>query len=287
MNAAAHRLEGDLSRLRILVSNDDGILAPGLKALEKIARSISTDVWVVAPETEQSATSHSLSMHLPLRIRKLGAKRYAVSGTPTDCTLLAARSILGPKGKPFDLVLSGINRGENLGEDVTYSGTVAVAMEGTLLGIPSIALSLETAPGQKPRWETPLAHAAGIIRELVASGWPKHNLINLNFPNRAPQDVAGVRVCYQGVRHVGEVVTQRTDPRGRPYYWIGSPTRPRVELQGSDITACMEGYITVTPLKVDLTDYQTLERMRNSLEHFTLNTNDACSKTKAPAKSAS
>lgn len=265
-----HTFPDDLSRLRILVSNDDGIRAPGLKTLEKIARTISRDVWVVAPETEQSAMSHSLSMHLPLRIRRLGPKRFAVSGTPTDCTLLASRAVLGRKAKPFDLILSGINRGGNLGEDVTYSGTVAVAIEGTLLGIPSIALSLEFGSAKNPHWETALAHGPAIIRKLAAAGWPRNNLINVNFPDLAPGRVKGLKVCYQGVRHVGETVTSRTDPRGRPYYWIGSPTRERVDIEGSDITACHEGYITVTPLRVDLTDYKTLEHIRSHLEPMAL-----------------
>lgn len=265
-----HTFPDDLSGLRILVSNDDGIRSPGLKTLEKIAKSISKDVWVVAPETEQSATSHSLSMHLPLRIRRLGPRRFAVSGTPTDCALLASRAVLGKKAKPFDLVLSGINRGANLGEDVTYSGTVAVAIEGTLLGIPSIALSLEFGSTKKPHWDTAATHAPKIIRELFKTGWPRHNLMNINFPDVPPSKVKGLKVCYQGIRHMGEVVTSRTDPRGRPYYWIGSPTRPKVEIEGSDITACLEGYITVTPLRVDLTDYKTLENIRSSLETITV-----------------
>ena len=166
---------------RILVSNDDGINAPGLKVLEKMAKSLSDDVWVVAPESEQSASGHSLTLTLPLRVRKISARKFAVNGTPTDSVLLAVQHII--LGKRPDLVLSGVNAGGNLGEDITYSGTVAAAMEGALLGIPSIALSQVRVYGENVRWAASEHHGPKIIRKLIREEWPANVLINVNFPD--------------------------------------------------------------------------------------------------------
>src|SRR5579863_10225718 len=170
----------DLAAARILISNDDGINAPGLKLLAKVARALCPDVWVVAPETEQSGASHSLTITRPLRIRRLNPRRYAVDGTPTDCVLLAVNAIM--KDKRPTLLLSGINAGANLGEDISYSGTVAAAMEATLLEIPAIAFSQHYESRRAIPWKTAEAHAAAVIRRLTASPWPRNTLINVNFP---------------------------------------------------------------------------------------------------------
>jgi len=184
--------------MRILISNDDGINAPGIKVLEKAARELSDDIWVVAPETEQSATSHSLTLHRPLSIRQISRRRFAVNGTPTDSTFLAFNNILRDH-KP-DLVLSGVNRGTNIGEDVTYSGTVAAAMEGTLLGAPSIAFSQEYQNGQRLKWITARHWVPIVVNKLLDAGWPDGVLINVNFPDVSPDKVKGIRVCRQGDR---------------------------------------------------------------------------------------
>lgn len=255
----------DLKGLRILVSNDDGINAPGIKVLERIARTISDDVWVVAPETEQSGVAHSLTLHEPLRIRKISGKRYAVRGTPTDCVLLAVKEILPKKGKKFSLVLSGINRGVNLAEDVTYSGTVAATMEGTLLQIPSIAFSLDVTEKKKEQWETVEQHAPALIRKLLKINWPDDTLLNLNFPELPADKIKGVKVAPLGRRQINEKLVKRLDPKGRPYYWIGAPIKDDFDRPGVDIVWLNEGYITVTPLSIDLTNFKMMEQIR---EHF-------------------
>src|ERR1700674_2938547 len=170
----------DLAKCRILVSNDDGIASPGIALLEKIARNLADDVWVVAPEQEQSGASHSLTTRHPLRLREVAERRYAVDGTPTDCVLLAIKRLL--RDRPPDLVLSGINAGSNIGEDLTYSGTVAAAMEATLLGIPAMALSQEYRDGHRLHWETGEAIALEVIRRLLGEPWPDSTLYNINFP---------------------------------------------------------------------------------------------------------
>ena len=246
--------------LRILLSNDDGIGAPGLKTLERIARSLSRDVWIVAPETEQSGASHSLTLHEPLRIRKISARRFAVRGTPTDCVMLAIFQII--RGARPSLVLSGVNRGGNIGDDVTYSGTVAAAMEGTILGVPSIALSQIARDNRAVKWATAEHHAPDIIRRLLAAGWPQEVLININFPDVMAAAVGGVATTVQGRREISDLLIEdRIDTRGIPYYWLGfrriegPPPKP-----DTDMAAIAGGRISVTPLKLDLTD---LESRRN------------------------
>ena len=207
---------------RILISNDDGINAPGLKVLEDIAQTLSDDVWIVAPETEQSGASHSLTLHDPLRLREVGDRTFAIRGTPTDCVMMAVKHIMS--GKPPDLILSGVNRGANLAEDVTYSGTIAAAMEGTVLGIPSIALS--QAYGYDGRvnvkWTCVEHHAPHILTQLMETGWPKDVLININFPDLVPSAVKGVEITVQGQRDQSKVRTDaRVDARGSDYFWVG------------------------------------------------------------------
>lgn len=254
----------DLSGARILVSNDDGINAPGLALLTRIAESLSGDVWVVAPETEQSGAGHSLSLHDPLRFRRVGERRFAVGGTPTDSVLLAIHKLV--EGRRPDLVLSGINRGANLGDDITYSGTVAAAMEGTLLGVRSIALSQIFRYPDPPPFETAEAHAPDLIRRLCAQSWPRNVLLNVNFPNCPPEAVTGLKVTRQGRRKIGEGITERTDPRGRPYVWIGPQRSGERHGPESDLGVVGRGMISLTPLCVDLTHEATLWRLAEALE---------------------
>jgi 5'-nucleotidase len=252
-----------LKNARILLSNDDGIAAPGLKFLEKVARQLSRDVWVVAPELEQSGAGHSLTLRRPLRIRQLGRRRYAVDGTPTDAVLLAINQIMRDC-KPT-LVLSGVNRGGNLGEDVTYSGTIAAAMEATLLGVPAIALSLEVAQGKPVRWDTVEAHAPRVIRRLAAAGWPENVLINVNFPNRAPDRVGPIEIARQGRRKIGDELGERLDLRGEHYYWIGPMRSEEPTQKGTDLAAINAGRIAVTPLHLDLTHARTAKHLERVL----------------------
>ncbi|WP_334174817.1 5'/3'-nucleotidase SurE [Pseudoxanthobacter sp.] len=251
--------------MRILLTNDDGIHAPGLEVLERIARTLSDDVWVVAPETDQSGKSHSVTLSDPLRVRHVGGQRYAVRGTPTDCVIMAACNIM--PGRP-DLVLSGVNRGQNVADDVTYSGTVAGAMEGTVLGIRSIALSQAFGPASRdnPPFETAEVHGPGLIRELLTFDLPPATLLNVNFPNRTPDRVEGVAVTVQGCRPDEFVsVDERTDGRNNPYYWIVYGHSPFEAEAGTDLRAMAEGRISVTPLRLDLTAHRTLEALGRHL----------------------
>lgn len=245
---------------RILISNDDGIYAPGIKVLTRIARLISDDIWVVAPETEQSAASHSLTVRTPVRIRKLGARRYAVDGTPTDCVLIGVLQIL--KDHPPDLVLSGVNAGGNLAEDVTHSGTVAAATMGASLGIPAIAFSQQVSMGAPLDFSAALKYGPDLIRKLMVASWRHDAVVNINFPDRAASAIAGISVTRQGRRRIKETITGSVDPFGRPYYWIGSPRKEQRLRQDSDISAVMRGEISVTPLDLDLTHTSMLRDLR-------------------------
>ncbi len=260
MNVRSRALP-DLSRSRILLSNDDGIHAAGLAVLERIARSLSSDVWVVAPATEQSGTGHSLTLHSPLRPVKLGENRYTISGTPTDCVMVAINHLM--KDHPPDLVLSGINMGANLGEDVHYSGTVAAALEGALLGVPAIALSQVYSEGREFAWETAERYGPELIRKVCAMGWPTNVLVNINFPERAPEDVAGIAAASQGKHKIGDDLVMRADPRGRAYLWIGTQRNADVSAEGTDLKAVRDGYIAVTPLSVDMTHRPTMDSLKD------------------------
>jgi 5'-nucleotidase len=242
--------------MRILVTNDDGIHAEGLGVCEQIGRALSDDVWVIAPEYDQSGVSHSLSLNDPLRLRAIGERHFAVKGTPTDCVIMGARHIL--KERPPDLVLSGVNRGRNAGEDVIYSGTVAGAVEGTILGIPSLALSQSylSRSKQAPHWDTAITFAPDIIRRVLAKGIPRDVLVNVNFPNCAPTDVKGISVAAQGRRLQERLhVDAREDGRGNAYYWIAYVrTRGLPPCDGTDVSALAANRIAVTPLRLDMTD---------------------------------
>lgn len=254
----------DLRKARVLVTNDDGIHAPGLKLLERLAKTISDDVWVVAPETEQSATSHSLTLRRPLRERRLGPKRYSVDGTPTDCVLIAHHQIMPDRGP--DVVLSGINDGGNLGEDVTYSGTVAATMEAALLGFRAIAFSQQRQPDGSARWKVAERFLPDIVRRLTAMEWSKDLLINVNFPAVAPEAVTGIFVCRQGRRDQGTTVMEGEDPSGRRFVWIGGYQVDDSSDTDTDLAVTAQGGISVTPLHLDLTHRETMKRMGKVFE---------------------
>ncbi|WP_374312523.1 5'/3'-nucleotidase SurE [Dongia sp.] len=252
------KLPFDLKKARILVTNDDGIHAPGLKVLEKIAKSLSTDVWVVAPESEHSGASHSLTLRRPLQINRITPRKFAVSGTPSDCTLIAVNHIIN--GRRPDIVLSGVNRGANLGEDVLYSGTVAAAMEGAMLGIPAIAFS-QVRVKDKLHWETAAAFAPQVIKKLVSLPWPKGVLMSVNFPPVAPKDVTGIEVGRQGRRMSHVEVVHARDPFEREVTWIGDFPTDEPEHPETDLGIVLTRAVSVTPLHFDLTHGAMLRRM--------------------------
>jgi len=249
----------NLEDIQILLTNDDGIFAPGLKVLKQIADTLSDDVWTVAPDTEQSGASHSLTLKQPIRLHDMKPKKYCVSGTPTDCVLLALNQVL-PKEKST-LVLSGINRGCNLGEDVTYSGTIAAAMEGTLLGAKSIAISLEYEKHDEMYWDTVYEFAPDIIRKLVKLDWPENVLMNINFPAVPASEVTGVHLVRHGKRAVTDKFIERIDPRGKPYYWIGMYDTDIDTGPDTDIGVIAQKGISITPLCLDLTAKAFMEKL--------------------------
>jgi 5'-nucleotidase len=250
--------------MRILITNDDGIHAPGLAVLERIAAQISDDVTVVAPEMDQSGVAHSLSVNDPLRLRKIDETRFAVKGTPTDCIIMGMKHILAEK--KIDLVLSGVNAGQNVAEDVTYSGTIAGAIEGTILGVPSIALSQaygHHAYGGRDaiHWACAETHGPGIIRKVLEAGFASDIVVNVNFPACPPEEVAGISATMQGRRDAQIVrIDPRTDGRGNPYYWIAFGRNTYKIGAGTDLEALAAKRISVTPLKLDLTDEPTVTR---------------------------
>lgn len=245
----------ELAKARILVTNDDGINAPGLDAMIDIASQLSQDVWIVAPEYNQSGAGHSLSLTHPVRARQLSETKFALEGTPTDCVLFAVKHLL--KDRKPTIVLSGVNRGSNMADDVTYSGTIAGAMEGCLLGIPSIAFSQAYTHPHPVKWETATQFGADVARRVLAGGIPRNVLVNVNFPDVAASAVKGTRVTRQGVRAFGGGIVERTDPRGGTYYWIAYAPGEHDRDEESDITAVRAGYVSVTPLHLDLTHEAT------------------------------
>ena len=250
-----------MAPLRILITNDDGIHAAGLGVLERIARNLSDDIWIVAPESDQSGVAHSLSLNDPLRLREVGERHYAVKGTPTDCVILGVRHLM--RGSLPDLLLSGVNRGQNVAEDVTYSGTIAGAMEGTILGIPSIALSQAYGPDGRDaiRWDCAEVHAPALIKRLMEAKIERDKLVNINFPDCSPDDVKGVAVTAQGKRDQELLgIDSRVDGRGNPYYWLAFERRRSVAANGTDLWAVADKRISITPLKLDLTDEPTLTK---------------------------
>ena len=251
--------------MRILLTNDDGIHAEGLKVLERIARDLSDDVWIVAPETDQSGLSHSLTLSSPLRLRQEGEKRFALRGTPTDCVIMAVKHLM-PEAPA--LVLSGVNAGQNICDDVSYSGTVAGAIEGMMLNIRSIALSQAFHPDmdRHASWETAERHGADVIRRILKVEAPSSTLFNVNFPAVEPDAVAGIAVTRQGKLDYSLGVEERHDGRGFPYYWLKFGRQGGPELDESDIGALLANRISVTPLHLDMTNHGLRESMRGLFE---------------------
>ncbi|PCI46048.1 MAG: 5'/3'-nucleotidase SurE [Alphaproteobacteria bacterium] len=245
----------------ILVTNDDGYNSPGLKLMESIARSLSDNVWIVAPEEEQSGKGHALSLHEPIRYRQIDEQYFAVKGTPTDCVMMALHQILPERPT---LLLSGINRGVNLAEDMTYSGTISAAMEGTLCGIPSMAFSQEVVRDHPyDLFQTSRDHGLGIVKKLIREPWPEGMFLNINFPLHF-DEIKGIQTTSQGFRDDAEVfIEAREDPRGSDYYWIGFRRQYGEPMAGTDLAAIKNGYISVTPLHLDLTHEKSLITIGN------------------------
>jgi 5'-nucleotidase len=253
--------------MRILLTNDDGIEAEGLECLERIARELSDDVWTVAPAVEQSGKGRGITLTEPLRVNRVNDRRFAVTGTPTDCVVLAVNDLMADHLP--DLVLSGVNRGHNVGEDCSYSGTVAGALQGMAFGIRSIALSqsLERFHDEvTAHWETAEAFAPAIINRLLDQTWRDGVVMNLNFPALPPELVKQVEVTRQGFRDIGEMhAVRRTDLRGRDYYWMSFRGAKQEHADGTDLRAMDEGRISVTPLHIDLTHRESLHDLKGVL----------------------
>lgn len=242
--------------VNILVTNDDGVYSYGLKALAHEMRKIG-NVYVVAPLSEKSATSHSLTLHRPLRVKRIGVKQtYAVNGTPTDCVNLALNGLL--KERP-QIVVSGINNGPNLADDITYSGTVAAAIEATLLGVPAIAISI--AGRNKLYYQTAVKIAYKLVKKVITESLPPNVLLNVNVPNLPEHKIKGYRFTRQGKRQYGDSIIEKVDPRGEKYYWIGGDVLGDKPIKNSDVEAIEEGYISITPIQLDLTAYSFLEKL--------------------------
>ena len=245
--------------MRILLTNDDGIHAPGLEVLEAIAREFSDDIWICAPHDEQSGTGHSLTLHLPVRLIEHDPRRFSVTGTPTDSINLALRKLL-PDHRP-DLVISGVNGGENLADDVTYSGTISAAFEAALAGIPAVAMS-QVMRDAGHGFAAAKAWAGRVIAPLLDLRMAKRTLVNVNFPARLPDEVKGIRVTRQGFHDYARgALVEGVDPRGRPYYWFGLEDIEQTLDHGTDAEAIDDGFIAVTPLQVDLTHYPSIDSL--------------------------
>jgi 5'-nucleotidase len=237
---------------RILIVNDDGVEAAGIKLLEEIALAFTDDVWVVAPDEEKSGFSHSISMTVPIRVRKIDARHFAVKGTPTDCALLAIYELM--EGIKPTALLSGINRGANLAEDITYSGTAAAAMEGALLGIRAIALSQVFTIGGAVHWDTARRFARPVLERLLVCDWEPGSFVSVNFPDASPEAVTDIRVTTQGRRLPGSFVpVRRVDERDFPYYWIKLAYRTGDLEPGTDLSAIADNAVSITPMHLDLT----------------------------------
>jgi 5'-nucleotidase len=249
---------------RILLTNDDGIDAPGLAVLERIAVELAREVWVVAPEHDQSGVSHAVSLHHPIRVAERGLRRWAVTGTPGDCVVMAASHLM--QGSPPQLLLSGVNRGANLGIETVFSGTVGGAMTGMMLGIPAIALSQAWTDRAHVRWDTAATLGPPIVRRLWDIGWSAATCLSVNFPDLPPDEVGPLTLARQGAGTVqGMDVEARTDPRGLTYYWVGFRRGERDQGPESDIEALNAGRITVTPLRYDRTDEEAYAILGRSL----------------------
>ncbi len=246
-----------LEKVRILITNDDGIHSEGIRALEDALKAVG-DVYVVAPESEMSGASHSLTLARPLRIRQIDERHWTVDGTPTDCVTFAINRILSPEQLPH-ICASGINHGANLGDDATYSGTVAGAMESTILGVPGIAFSLVANRSQDFTESAKVAEK--LMRKAIEEGLPKGTLLNVNIPKGVPR---GVRITKQGLKNAKPIISEHTDPRGKFYYWIGEERNGfHADEGGTDFEAIDEGFVSVTPMRSDLTNHQAIELLKS------------------------
>lgn len=245
--------------MRILLTNDDGIRASGLEVLEAIARQFSDDIWICAPDEEQSGMGHALTLTRPIRMRQHGERRFSVAGTPTDAVTMGLRKVVDAAP---DVILSGVNRGANLADDITYSGTVSAAIEGALAGIRSIALSqvyVREGMGNNVPFDAAIEWGAKVLAPLLDTPLPKRTLVNVNFPARPASEVKGIRVTRQGFHDYSRgTVVEGRDPRGFKYYWFGLEAIEHTLDNGSDLEAIEEGYVSVTPLQLDLTHHSSL-----------------------------
>lgn len=247
--------------MKILISNDDGIYAPGIAKLEEAMRELG-DVVVVAPNSEQSGAAHSLTLHRPLRITQHSENRYSVDGTPTDCVYLAMLEIF--KDDHPDLIVSGINHGANLGNDITYSGTVSAALEGVLLGIPSIAFSLVHQRDEVLNFDQAQRAVKKVVKMLEEYPLPKHTLYNVNIPNVQHNNELAVEFTYQGNKQYESATVEKIDPRGKKYYWIGGNILEFDQDPGSDSNAIREGRVSISPIRIDMTNHQFLKTLQES-----------------------
>lgn len=235
---------------RVLLTNDDGWRGPGLQVLEDIAREIAEEVWIISPDLDQSGVSMSISIHHPLRVHEFEERRFSVSGTPSDCILLGVAELL-----PFkpDLILSGVNRGANISDSVAYSGTIGGALTGTLMGVPSIALSQAFHADCPVHWETARHYGAQLVRQLLVTGWPEDCAMNINFPARAPEQIRGIAICRPQKGSIGGVkIERREDTRGVPYYWLGFQRQTeRIIGRETDVGALRDGFIAVSPVRFE------------------------------------
>lgn len=242
--------------MRILVTNDDGIQSPGITALAKALAGIG-EVWIVAPDRERTAVAHAVTLHKPLRLHQMAPRVFAVNGTPVDCVNLALLKIM-PK-RPV-IVVSGINKGVNLGDDVMYSGTVSAAMEGTILGVPSVAVSQEGL--DTFRFDVGATYAARVVRLVLAKGLPEETLLNVNIPDRARREIKGVRVTCLSRRRFHNPIIEKHDPHGRKYYWIAGKRVSWSRSKDADHEAIEEGMVSVTPIRLDSTNHGVLDQFR-------------------------
>jgi len=249
---------------RVLLTNDDGIDAPGLAVLEQVAAKLAREVWIVAPEHDQSGTSHSISLHAPLRISERGPRRFGITGTPGDCVVMAVRQVM--RDTPPDLILSGINRGGNLGMETVFSGTVGAAMTGMLLGVRSIALSQVFKDRNAVKWETSRALASDVIRRLLAAGWSDDACLNVNFPDVDAAAAGPLTVSRQGVGLVNAIdVRAHVDPRGIPYHWLQFSRGPRPDVDDAEAMVVARGAVSVTPLRFERTSEEAATALAASL----------------------
>ncbi|MBY5406769.1 5'/3'-nucleotidase SurE [Rhizobium leguminosarum] len=246
---------------RLLLTNDDGIEAPGLRTLQRVAEELAEEIWVVAPDHDQSGVSHSISLHSPLRVSKKDERRFSVSGTPGDCVVMATRFLMGDVAP--DMVLSGINRGANLGVETVFSGTVGAAMTGMLLGIPSIALSQAFSDRDAVRWETAEKLAADVIRKFSDLGWSKDACLNINFPDVEAAQAGPVELTQQGAGFLNDVhVVSGLDPRNHEFHWLSLQRSTGNDVVGAEAYALKNGNISVTPLQFERTNESTLHKLR-------------------------